>query len=98
MSGTGNGSGSGSNWNSGGCPFYNSDNAQNRRGYPMVSVPSGNGVSALEAGQWSFEGSRRNPPPVYQAPHVYPTPQRASSNGNFANTAVVAPVRSASNP
>jgi hypothetical protein len=106
MSGIGNGSGSGSNWNSShswgnsrGCPYYNAENAQNRRGYPTVSVPSGNGFSALEAGQWALGGSRGNPLPVYQAPHVYTTPQMANSNGNSTNTnAVVAPLRSASNP
>jgi hypothetical protein len=63
-----------------GCPYYNADNARNRRGYPTLSVPEGNGLSAAELGEWALGGVRRNPPPTYSAPvSLYTTPQRANS-------------------
>jgi hypothetical protein len=66
--------------NSRGCPYYNADNTENRRGYPEVAIPNGNGVSAAEVGQWRLGGVRRNPPPTYTAPmSLYTTPQRANS-------------------
>jgi hypothetical protein len=86
--GTGSGSGgSGNSWDSPhawgssrGCPYYNADNARNRRGYPTLSVPEGNGFSAAELGEWALGGVRRNPPLTYSAPmSMYTTPQRANS-------------------
>jgi hypothetical protein len=86
--GTGSGrGGSGNSWDSPhawgssrGCPYYNADNACNRRGYPPLSVPEGNGFSAAELGEWALGGVRRNPPPTYLAPmSMYATPQRANS-------------------
>jgi hypothetical protein len=86
--GTGRGSGgSGNSWDSPhawgssrGCPYYNADNARNRRVYPTLSVSEGNGFSAAELGEWALGGVRRNPPPTYSAPmSMYATPQRANS-------------------
>jgi hypothetical protein len=65
--------------NSRGCPYYNADNTMNRRGYPEVAIPDGNGVSATEVGQWRLGGVRRNPPPTYTASmSLYTTQQRAN--------------------
>jgi hypothetical protein len=59
----------------------------NRRGYPEVAIPDGNGVSATEVGQWRLGGVRRNPPPTYTAPmSLYTTPQRANSKPEQSET------------
>jgi hypothetical protein len=59
----------------------------NRRGYPEVAIPDGNGVSATEVGQWGLGGVRRNPPPTYTAPmSLYTTPQRANSKPEQSKT------------
>jgi hypothetical protein len=93
--GTSSGSGStGNAWdsphawgNSRGCPYYNADNARNRRGYPTLAVPESNGLSATEVGQWALRGVRRNPPPTYLAPmSLYTTPQRANSKPEQSKT------------
>jgi hypothetical protein len=69
------------------CPYYNADNTMNRRGYPEVAIPDGNGVSATEVGQWRLGGVRRNPPPTYTAPmSLYTTPQRANSKPEQSGT------------
>jgi hypothetical protein len=63
-----------------GCPYYNADNARNKRGYPTLSVPECNGFSAAELGEWALGGVRRNPPSTYLAPmSLYATLQRANS-------------------
>jgi hypothetical protein len=95
--GTNSGSGSGrtgNSWdtphawgNSRGCPYYNADDTLNRRGYPEVAIPNGNGVSATEVGQWRLGGVRRNPLPTYTAPmSLYTTPQRANSKPEQSET------------
>jgi hypothetical protein len=67
--------------------LLNSDNTMNRRGYPEVAIPDGNGVSATEVGQWRLGGVRRNPPPTYTAPmSLYTTPQRANSKPEQSET------------
>jgi hypothetical protein len=65
VSGAGGNSGnSGSNWNvlkwgnSMGCPYYNRENPENRRGYLTVSVPSGNGFLLLSCGGRSVDHKR----------------------------------------
>jgi hypothetical protein len=69
------------------CPYYNANYARNRRGYPTLSVPEGNGFSAAELGEWALGGVRRNPPPTYLAPmSLYTTPQRANSKPEQSQT------------